>query len=154
MYICTASAGHWEIDGQDGVDYDQEAANVRDWARQRGIATWTGKELWDDLAAYKLTKNAFHHGEPGNPTNITWFRDRIFFRLVMFCLSNMASEGNLAGVNLLSEYLEESGRGASFAPAEVLAFAKTFPADMQRSATIHEKVSKPHTSRPPAPPHH
>eukprot|EP00972_Heterocapsa_arctica_P011845 1735374-Heterocapsa_arctica.AAC.1 len=64
----------------------------------------------------------------------------------------MASEGNLAGVDLLNDYMEDSDR--SFAPAEVLAFAKTFPVDMQRSVTIHEKVSKPHTSRPPAPPHH
>eukprot|EP00972_Heterocapsa_arctica_P045765 6753671-Heterocapsa_arctica.AAC.1 len=64
----------------------------------------------------------------------------------------MASEGTLHGVNLLSDYLERSGRGAAFAPADVLAFAKTFPADVQRSATIHERVSKPQTSRPPAPP--
>eukprot|EP00972_Heterocapsa_arctica_P089534 13202148-Heterocapsa_arctica.AAC.1 len=36
MYICTATAEHWKIEGQDGVNYDKEAANVRDWARQKG----------------------------------------------------------------------------------------------------------------------
>eukprot|EP00972_Heterocapsa_arctica_P064490 9517558-Heterocapsa_arctica.AAC.1 len=70
MYICTATAARWKTGGQDGANYDQEAANVRDWARQKGIATWTGKEFCDDLGSYKLTKNAFHHGEPGNPANI------------------------------------------------------------------------------------
>eukprot|EP00972_Heterocapsa_arctica_P016247 2397713-Heterocapsa_arctica.AAC.1 len=117
----------------------KEAGNARDWATQKGIATWTGKELWDDLAPYKLSKNAFHHGEPDNPSNITWLWDRLFFRLVLFCFSNMTSEGNLAGIGRLKGYLENSDRGSSFAPADVLAFAKTFPVDMQRSATIHEK---------------
>eukprot|EP00972_Heterocapsa_arctica_P004069 604572-Heterocapsa_arctica.AAC.1 len=90
MYICTATATHWNIGGQDGANYDQEAANVRDWARQKGIASWMGKEFWDDLGSYKQTKNAFHHGEPGNPANITWLWDHNFFRIQLFCLSNMA----------------------------------------------------------------
>ena len=51
VYGCTATAAHWRIDGQDGVNYDKEAANVRDWAKQKGIATWTGKEFWYDLAS-------------------------------------------------------------------------------------------------------
>eukprot|EP00972_Heterocapsa_arctica_P037590 5532182-Heterocapsa_arctica.AAC.1 len=54
IYVCTATAEHWKIGGTDGAKYNQESANVRDWARQCGIASWTGKEFWDDLSSYRL----------------------------------------------------------------------------------------------------
>eukprot|EP00972_Heterocapsa_arctica_P065083 9607241-Heterocapsa_arctica.AAC.1 len=76
VYVCTGSAEQWDIVGEDGVNYDKAAADVRDWATQKGIVTWSGKELWDDLAPYKQSWNAFHHGEPGTPCNIAWLWDR------------------------------------------------------------------------------
>eukprot|EP00972_Heterocapsa_arctica_P114023 16440316-Heterocapsa_arctica.AAC.1 len=76
IYICTASAEHWMIvEHGRGPMYDQESANVRDWARQKGIASWTGKAFWDILSTYRLPKNAYHHGEPDDPSNITWLWD-------------------------------------------------------------------------------
>eukprot|EP00972_Heterocapsa_arctica_P105354 15525125-Heterocapsa_arctica.AAC.1 len=58
LYICTASAAHWKIveDGQ-GPKYDAESANVRDWARQKGIASWTGQAFWDVLSTYRQPHN-------------------------------------------------------------------------------------------------
>eukprot|EP00972_Heterocapsa_arctica_P090799 13397556-Heterocapsa_arctica.AAC.1 len=44
LYICTASAAHWEISeyGQ-GPKYDDESRRVRDLAKEKGIMSWTGQ---------------------------------------------------------------------------------------------------------------
>eukprot|EP00972_Heterocapsa_arctica_P004861 720297-Heterocapsa_arctica.AAC.1 len=55
---------------------------------QKGIASWTGKAFWDVLSTYRLAKNAYHHGEPNRPANITWLWDQLFLRIYVLHLQH------------------------------------------------------------------
>eukprot|EP00972_Heterocapsa_arctica_P112931 16434513-Heterocapsa_arctica.AAC.1 len=44
--------------------------------------------------------------------------------------------------------MEADNRGAAFAPADVLTFARKFPADVVHSTTVREKASLPQSGRP------
>eukprot|EP00972_Heterocapsa_arctica_P053354 7860065-Heterocapsa_arctica.AAC.1 len=102
LYVCTASAEHLVINehGQ-GPKYDQEANNVRDLARQKGIMAWTGQAFWDILKTYRQPWNPYHHGEPGNWCNITYLWDKFLFHIYLFCICNMASRSSLHGYDRL-----------------------------------------------------
>eukprot|EP00972_Heterocapsa_arctica_P099183 14636058-Heterocapsa_arctica.AAC.1 len=65
LYICTASAAHWDIKeyGQ-GPKYDEASRCVHDLAKDKGIMSWTGQACWDVLKIYRQPWNAYHHGEP------------------------------------------------------------------------------------------
>eukprot|EP00972_Heterocapsa_arctica_P037764 5559814-Heterocapsa_arctica.AAC.1 len=71
LYVCTASAERWDIhEYGHGPEYDQNSAEVRMMAKDKGLMSWSGQSFWDELGIYKQSWNAFHHGEPGNWCNI------------------------------------------------------------------------------------
>eukprot|EP00972_Heterocapsa_arctica_P070488 10413186-Heterocapsa_arctica.AAC.1 len=70
MYVCTASAERWNIQGGHAPEYDQNSKEVRMLARDKGLMCWTGQSFWDDLGDYKQPWNHQHHGEVGNWCNI------------------------------------------------------------------------------------
>eukprot|EP00972_Heterocapsa_arctica_P007881 1148729-Heterocapsa_arctica.AAC.1 len=76
IYICTAPASDWQISPafRQG-EFDLNSSQVRDMARGKGLACWTGKAFWDSLDPYRLERNAYHFGEPGNFLNLAYLWD-------------------------------------------------------------------------------